>query len=192
MDSNEIMSRAQRALGMIEGVGIGLDGKLMDLLMAAAEDIDKAMKEQTKRLDLAERTLGEVLNAGVVEGGTNVYLCEECAKGQLEMCPYFKEHFLESGPAVRSCPEFTPEDPTWVEVMQGYEYEKAKILTSRCVQKAMAGERAMLLTHRKAKHARALLSALEDLEAKIRVTAVHICLENGGEIVIGGLYHADQ
>lgn len=35
-----------------------------------------------------------------------MYLCEYCKKGQLEMCPYFRENFLESGAAVRSCPEF--------------------------------------------------------------------------------------
>lgn len=33
-------------------------------------------------------------------------LCETCSKGQLEMCPYFKEHFLESMAAVRNCPEY--------------------------------------------------------------------------------------
>ena len=35
-----------------------------------------------------------------------MYLCETCSKGQLEMCPYFKEHFLEKETAVRSCPEY--------------------------------------------------------------------------------------
>lgn len=35
-----------------------------------------------------------------------MYLCEYCKKGQLEMCSYFREHFLEGDAAVRSCPEF--------------------------------------------------------------------------------------
>lgn len=35
-----------------------------------------------------------------------MYLCETCSKGQLEMCPYFKEHFLESMTTVKSCPEY--------------------------------------------------------------------------------------
>lgn len=30
-----------------------------------------------------------------------MYLCEYCEEGQLEMCQYFKEHFLE-----RDCPKF--------------------------------------------------------------------------------------
>ena len=39
----------------------------------------------------------------------DMYLCETCRKGQVEMCPYFKEHFLESGTAVRKCPEYEEE-----------------------------------------------------------------------------------
>lgn len=36
-----------------------------------------------------------------------MYLCEYCEEGQLEMCQYFKEHFLESEcPNVTSCPKF--------------------------------------------------------------------------------------
>lgn len=38
-----------------------------------------------------------------------MYLCENCSKGRYEMCPYFKEHFLESGTAVRKCPEYEEE-----------------------------------------------------------------------------------
>lgn len=33
-------------------------------------------------------------------------LCEFCVKGKLEMCAYFKEHFLENGAAVKNCPEY--------------------------------------------------------------------------------------
>ncbi len=36
-----------------------------------------------------------------------MYLCEYCEEGQMEMCQYFKEHFLESeSPNVKSCPNF--------------------------------------------------------------------------------------
>lgn len=36
-----------------------------------------------------------------------MYLCEYCEEGQLEMCEYFKEHFLGKGcPAVTACPKF--------------------------------------------------------------------------------------
>lgn len=36
-----------------------------------------------------------------------MYLCEYCEEGQLEMCEYFKEHFLERDcPAVTACPKF--------------------------------------------------------------------------------------
>ena len=36
-----------------------------------------------------------------------MYLCEYCEEGQLEMCQYFKEHFLETEcPAVTACPKF--------------------------------------------------------------------------------------
>ena len=37
----------------------------------------------------------------------SMYLCEYCEEGQLEMCQYFKEHFLERDcPAVTACPKF--------------------------------------------------------------------------------------
>lgn len=36
-----------------------------------------------------------------------MYLCDYCEKGQLEMCQYFRENFLESeNPRVTQCPEF--------------------------------------------------------------------------------------
>lgn len=36
-----------------------------------------------------------------------MYLCEICQEGQLEMCEYFLENFLEDGcGAVVSCPKF--------------------------------------------------------------------------------------
>lgn len=36
-----------------------------------------------------------------------MYLCNYCQKGQLEMCQYFKEHFLEFEGIVTECPEYT-------------------------------------------------------------------------------------
>lgn len=38
-----------------------------------------------------------------------MYLCNYCRKGQVEMCLYFKEHFLEECEAVKECPEFEEE-----------------------------------------------------------------------------------
>lgn len=38
-----------------------------------------------------------------------MYLCETCEKGKLEMCEYFKEHFLEREMPVRKCPEYVEE-----------------------------------------------------------------------------------
>lgn len=45
-------------------------------------------------------------------------LCECCARGQLEMCSYFRENFLESGGAVRNCPEFEPEEAEEMNICQ--------------------------------------------------------------------------
>ena len=41
-----------------------------------------------------------------------MYLCESCRKGKLEMCPYFREHFLESNKRVTFCPEYEPDEET--------------------------------------------------------------------------------
>ena len=115
-------------------------------------------------------------------------LCEICEKGMAEMCPYFKEHFLESGAAVRSCPEFEAEKDSDVELLRGARSAgAARILTSRCVKKAMAGERVLILTGHKAVHGETILRAVGDSELKNKVSAVHICFENGGQIVIGGI-----
>ena len=51
-------------------------------------------------------------------GGASVNLCECCARGQLEMCSYFRENFLESGGAVRDCPEFEPEEAEGMDICQ--------------------------------------------------------------------------
>ena len=37
-------------------------------------------------------------------------LCEFCSEGQLEMCDYYREHFLESGGTVKECPKFKEEE----------------------------------------------------------------------------------
>lgn len=120
-------------------------------------------------------------------------LCEYCEKGQLEMCAYFKEHFLESGTAVRSCPAFEPETDGEMEVLKGSVNEgKVRILTSRCIRKAMAGERVMLLTAYKAAQAGTLLETIAASELKNSIASVCIDFHNGGEIVIGGLSNGDQ
>ena len=41
-----------------------------------------------------------------------MYLCESCRKGKLEMCPYFKEHFLEADGRVTACPAYEPDEET--------------------------------------------------------------------------------
>ena len=39
--------------------------------------------------------------------GMTMYLCEYCEEGQLEMCAYFLENFLEKDcPVVTACPKF--------------------------------------------------------------------------------------
>lgn len=52
-----------------------------------------------------------------------MYLCESCRKGQLEMCPYFKEHFLEEDGRVTVCPAYEPDEETdemeaWLRALQ--------------------------------------------------------------------------
>lgn len=39
-----------------------------------------------------------------------MYLCDFCKKGKLEMCPYFRDHFLEEEGYVSTCPEFEQDD----------------------------------------------------------------------------------
>lgn len=43
-----------------------------------------------------------------------MYLCNYCKRGQLEMCQYYMEHFLEAEDTVTDCPAFE-EDPEAVE-----------------------------------------------------------------------------
>lgn len=119
-------------------------------------------------------------------------LCEFCEEGQLEMCDYFKEHFLESGAAVRNCPKFRAE-MTAVEVIQGEcSSGKMRIQNSRCIQEAAAGEHVLVLTKYPAAHGRSLLDAVADSALKGKIASIHIDFVNGGEIVIGGAAHADQ
>ena len=60
--------------------------------------------------------------------------------------------------------------------------------SDRCVKKAMAGERVMVLSRYKAEQAERLLRAFVAEDAlRNKVASVHICMENGGEIVIGGV-----
>lgn len=117
-----------------------------------------------------------------------MYLCEICEEGQLEMCEYFREHFLESGERVRSCPKFRPDEHGQAVIMDGERLGKLRLLDSRCVKKAMAGERVMVLSRYKAEQAERLLRAFVAEDAlRNKVASVHICMENGGEIVIGGV-----
>ena len=116
-----------------------------------------------------------------------MYLCEICGKGQEEMCPYFREHFLEHAATVRCCPEFEPDPDSDMEYRVGAVSAGAlRVLTSRCMKKAQAGERVMVMTKYKAAHGEALLRAICESDARELVGAVHICFSNGGEIVIGG------
>jgi len=115
-------------------------------------------------------------------------LCEVCQEGQLEMCEYFKEHFLESGKAVYDCPEFRYADNGTVEVLRGEaRVDKVRILASRSIRKAMAGERVLMLTAYKTAQAERLLRAIEDSELKEQVASVHVHFKNGGEVWIGGV-----
>lgn len=56
-------------------------------------------------------------------------LCEYCEKGQLEMCRYFRENFLEQGTAVHSCPEFEKMEPEeeelFEETIPEYRYDRS-------------------------------------------------------------------
>ena len=119
-------------------------------------------------------------------------LCEFCEEGQLEMCDYFKEHFLESGAAVRNCPKFRAE-MTAVEVIRGgYSSGEMRIQNSRCIQEAAAGEHVLVLTKYPAAHGCSLLDAVADSVLKEKLASIHINFVNGGEIAIGGAAHADQ
>lgn len=119
-------------------------------------------------------------------------LCEFCEEGQLEMCDYFKEHFLESGAAVRNCPKFRVEMET-VEIVQGeYRNGKIQIQNSRCIQEAAAGERVLVLTKYPAAHGCSLLNEIAVSALKGKIASIHIDFVNGGEIMIGGAAHADQ
>lgn len=122
-----------------------------------------------------------------------MYLCEYCEEGKLEMCEYFKEHFLESGKQVNDCPKFRPEE-TGVEVIQAgsARADKVRILTCRSMRKALAGERVMLLTGYKAAQGERLMRAIADSDMKDKVASVHITFQGGGEIWIGGVDHVDQ
>ena len=119
-----------------------------------------------------------------------MYLCEICEEVQLEMCDYFREHFLERGGRVKSCPKFRPNEDEPGVVYNGDRIGQIRLLDSRCVKKAMAGERVMVLSRYKAEQAERLLRAFVAEDAlRNKVASVHICLENGGEIVIGGVSH---
>ena len=120
-------------------------------------------------------------------------LCEFCEEGQLEMCDYFKEHFLESGAAVRNCPKFRAEKSAAVEEIQGEcSCGKMRIQNSRCIRQAEAGGRVLVLAKYPVAQGCGLLNAIADSELKDKVAAIHIDFVNGGEIVIGGAAHADQ
>lgn len=122
-----------------------------------------------------------------------MYLCEVCEEGKLEMCQYFKEHFLESGAAVTSCPKFRPDsEEVHVEVMNPVRADKVRILTCRTMRKALAGERVLLLTNYKAAQAERLLRAIAESDLKGKVASVQVNLQGGGEIWIGGVDHVDQ
>ena len=120
-------------------------------------------------------------------------LCEYCDEGKLEMCDFYRQNFLESGAPVRNCPVFRPEENENIEVLRAEARSgKVRILTSRCMRKAMAGERVMLLTAYKAAQARGILGAIAESELKGKISSIHIEFCNGGEIVIGGVTNADQ
>lgn len=44
------------------------------------------------------------------------FLCQRCAKGQLEICQYFLENFVEDYTAITKCPEFEEdaEEPIYI------------------------------------------------------------------------------
>lgn len=113
-------------------------------------------------------------------------LCENCRKGQLEMCPYFKEHYLESGKAVCSCPEFDPDQMELDVIDLGRSKGKVRLVAGRVIRKAASGERVMLLSSFQAAAADRVLQAMMDCGVGKRVRAVSITLDGGGEIVIGG------
>ena len=113
-------------------------------------------------------------------------LCENCRNGQLEMCQYFKENYLESGRAVRSCPEFDP-DQTEMDVIElGKHKGKIRMVAGRAVRKAAAGERVMLLSSYQAAAAERMLQTMMDCGVGKKVLSVSIAMDGGGEIVIGG------
>ena len=113
-------------------------------------------------------------------------LCENCRKGQLEMCPYFKEHFLESGQTVRSCPEFDPAQTEMEVIHLGRAKGKIRLVAGRAVRKAAAGERVLLLSSYQAAAAERMLQTMMDCGVGEKVLSVSIALDGGGEIVIGG------
>lgn len=113
-------------------------------------------------------------------------LCEVCGEGQTKMCEYFKEHFLENGTAVHSCPKFWYDGDDDVERMDVRRSGKVQILTCRSLRKAMAGERVMMITSYKAAQAERLLNVIADSDLKEQVASVHVCFKGGGEIWIGG------
>lgn len=122
-----------------------------------------------------------------------MYLCEVCEEGKLEMCQYFKEHFLESGAAVTSCPKFRPElDGEEMRIMSPVRADKVRILTCGTMRKALDGERVLLLTSYKAAQAERLLRAIAESDLKGKVASVQVNLQGGGEIWIGGVDHVDQ
>lgn len=130
-----------------------------------------------------------LLNKGVLQ----MNLCEICGEGKLEMCQYFKEHYLESGAAVKDCPKFRPdEEQQEVQIMRPIRADSVRIMSSRSVRKALAGARVMLLTACKAEQGSRLIRAIAESNMKNRVASVHICFHGGGEIWIGGVDHVDQ
>ena len=116
-----------------------------------------------------------------------MYLCESCAKGQIEMCPYFRENFLESGELVRECPEFEAEASDGVEVvLRNCHVEKTGGPGDRCA------EQTIILTVNPVEHAESLLQSLKEKILWSEVNALRICFETGEEIVIGGKDRVDQ
>ena len=115
-----------------------------------------------------------------------MFLCEICEEGQTEMCEYFKEHYLESGKAVRSCPKFSPQEDVDVEVIENRSAAKVVILSARTVRMAMDGKQVLILTKYKGAQSERVLNELKERGMQEEITDVTIRLKSGGEIVIRG------
>ena len=106
-------------------------------------------------------------------------LCENCRKGQLEMCQYFKEHFLEEGNRVVRCPAFEPQEDTVV--LSGKYYGAAAAALHFAKDK-----RVFIDTDDPVGFIRMLLQEMNRLQREDTMWSMVARLKDGGEIVIGG------